>query len=89
VNDERGSSEPALTRYRISEAGGESTGTYGIEVEDEWGDFVRYADVQRLFTREDAEALMDAVCPLGKHRNYDYEGLAARIAALLPPDQSP
>jgi hypothetical protein len=84
VNDERGSSELPRGPWRTIWV--YHDGSVGFD--DERGVSIEH-DVPEWFTREDAEALMDAVCPLGKHRNYDYEGLAARIAALLPPDQSP
>lgn len=37
------------------------------------------------FTQRDVAALRDAICPLGENSDYDYEELAERIEALLPP----
>lgn len=91
---------PTLTRYRIAEGGSGDTGWYGIEVEDEWGEFVRHADVQRMFTHNDVVGLraLQRICEewdngwairraLGDA--FDPAALASRIAALLPPQGEP
>ena len=83
---------PALTRYSISEAGSERGGWYGIEVENEWGEFVRHEDVQRLFSREDvdflsAEAWLFLDEGVINARRRQMLDIANRIAALLPPEE--
>ena len=37
------------------------------------------------FTQADVDALREAYVPMGQHADYDFEALADRIAALLPP----
>jgi len=41
------------------------------------------------FTREDVEALREAYVPLGRYVHFDFDDLADRIAALLPPEEKP
>jgi hypothetical protein len=90
--------QPALTRYEFGGCIVEAGEPYAEMAPHVRGDWVRLEDVRRLFAREMLSALqymVERTIPYSEDRGYakweeelhdNLKALAARIAALLPPE---